>query len=37
MISHANRKGVEVLGMKYRTIDETTRDSLEDFKARGWL
>ncbi|TBU27344.1 NAD(P)-binding protein [Dichomitus squalens] len=37
MISHDNRKGVETLGMKYHTIDETTRDSLEDFKARGWL
>lgn len=30
-------KAPKVLGIKYRSIDETTRDILEDYKARGWV
>jgi hypothetical protein len=26
----------EVLGMRYRSVEETTKDSLAEFKARGW-
>jgi hypothetical protein len=26
----------EVLGMHYRSAEETTKDSLAEFKARGW-
>ena len=26
-----------LLGVNFRTLEETTRDSLNDFKARGWL
>ncbi|KAK7692465.1 hypothetical protein QCA50_004090 [Cerrena zonata] len=29
-------KSVELLGMKYRTMDETARDILEDFAKKGW-
>ncbi|KAI1798359.1 NAD(P)-binding protein [Ganoderma leucocontextum] len=36
-VQYDNRKGIATLGIKYRGIDELTRDSLEDFKARGWL
>jgi nucleoside-diphosphate-sugar epimerase len=36
-IQYKNEKSVEVLGLKYRTMEETTRDSIEDFKKRGWV
>ena len=36
-LQYDNRKGTTTLGMKYRGIDEVTKDSLEDFKVRGWL
>ena len=36
-IQYDNSRGITTLGVKYRGIDEVTRDSLEDFKARGWL
>ena len=26
----------KILGIKYRSMPETTRDILEDFRARGW-
>src|ERR1700719_96910 len=26
----------EVLGMKYHSMEETTKDTLVEFKARGW-
>ncbi|KAI0076363.1 NAD(P)-binding protein [Panus rudis PR-1116 ss-1] len=29
-------KSKEVLGIKYHTIEETTKDMLDDFKAKGW-
>ena len=37
LLRYDNRKGIATLGIKYRSIEEVTRDSLEDFKARGWL
>lgn len=30
-------KSIRLLGIRYRTLDELTRDSVKDFKARGWL
>ncbi|EIW85968.1 D-lactaldehyde dehydrogenase [Coniophora puteana RWD-64-598 SS2] len=36
MISFDTSKAKSILGLKYRTIDETTRDTLADFEARGW-
>ena len=30
-------KSINVLGITYRSMDELTKDSLDDFKARGWL
>lgn len=32
-----NRKGIATLGITYRSIEESTRDTLEGFKAQGWL
>jgi hypothetical protein len=29
-------KAEKILGIKYKTKGETTRDLLEDFKRRGW-
>lgn len=30
-------KSGKIFGFKYRTMDETTRDILADFKGRGWV
>ncbi|RPD79310.1 NAD(P)-binding protein [Lentinus tigrinus ALCF2SS1-7] len=30
-------KSIRILGMNYRTMDELSKDSLEDFVTRGWL
>lgn len=30
-------KQQKLLPLKYRTMEETTRDTLEDFRARGWF
>lgn len=30
-------KSKRVLGLEYRTIEETTRDSLAQFKQKGWM
>ena len=32
-----NAKSKEVLGLTYRSMEETTLDSLVDYKAKGWL
>jgi hypothetical protein len=32
-----NDKGINVLGLKYRSKEETVKDSIEDFKRRGWI
>jgi hypothetical protein len=29
-------KTKRVFGFKYRTIAESTKDTMDDFKARGW-
>lgn len=29
-------KADRILGLKYRTIAETTKDTLADYEARGW-
>ncbi|KAF5377008.1 hypothetical protein D9615_007321 [Tricholomella constricta] len=31
-----NAKGARILGLKYRTKEELTRDTLADFEKRGW-
>ncbi|KAH9855692.1 D-lactaldehyde dehydrogenase [Lenzites betulinus] len=36
-ISYSNEKSQRILGIKYRTIEETAKDSIADFEARGWL
>ncbi|OJT09208.1 hypothetical protein TRAPUB_14345 [Trametes pubescens] len=36
-IAYDNTRAKTVLGIKFRTMAETTKDTLEDFKARGWL
>ncbi|KAI0746594.1 NAD-P-binding protein [Daedaleopsis nitida] len=37
ILQYDNSKGIKILGITYRSIDEVTKDSLDDFKARGWL
>ena len=37
-ISQKNtKKAREVLGLTYRSMEETTRDVLEEWKEHGWL
>jgi len=37
MITYDNSKQAGILGIKFRTKLETTKDILEDFSKRGWL
>ncbi|KAI8986793.1 NAD(P)-binding protein [Trametes punicea] len=37
LVRYAPDKERRLLGIKFRTMEETTKDTLEDFKARGWL
>ena len=37
MLDFDNSKSIKLLGLKYRGIQETTSDIVEDLKARGWL
>ena len=37
LLRYDNKKSIEVLGMKYRGIDQLTKDIVDDFKFRGWL
>ena len=30
-------KQQKLLGIKFKTMEETTKDTLDDFKARGWF
>lgn len=30
-------KSKNILGMKYQTLEDISRDVLQDFKSRGWL
>jgi hypothetical protein len=36
MIKYDNSKQAGILGIKFRTKLETTKDILEDFSKRGW-
>ena len=37
MFTYNATRSKEILGMSYRTIHEIANDTLEYFKARGWL
>ena len=37
LLSYVPDKQRKLLGVPLHTIEETTRDTIEDFKARGWL
>lgn len=37
MIRYNVAKAARILDLKYFTIEQTTRDILEQFKERGWL
>ena len=37
LIRYSPDKERRLLGIKFRSLEETTKDTLEDFKARGWL
>ena len=37
LLRYDNSKSIRILGIKYHTIDELTKDTVEDFKAKGWL
>ena len=30
-------KADKVFGIKYRSMEETAKDMLDDFKAKGWM
>jgi hypothetical protein len=36
MIQYDVSKAKRILGIEYRSVETTTRDSIADFKARGW-
>ncbi|KAI0646157.1 NAD-P-binding protein [Trametes meyenii] len=36
-VRYSCEKAQRILGVKSRSLEETTKDSVEDFKARGWL
>ncbi|CCM04250.1 uncharacterized protein FIBRA_06417 [Fibroporia radiculosa] len=37
MIQFDTSKATRIFGLKLRTLEESTRDMIEDFKARGWI
>ncbi|KAI0746584.1 NAD(P)-binding protein [Daedaleopsis nitida] len=37
MLTYAPQKQEKLLGIKFKTIEEMTKDTIEDFKARDWL
>ena len=37
MLNFDNSKSITLLGLQYRSIQQTTSDIIEDMKARGWL
>ena len=37
MLSYDTSKERRLFGIKYHTVEETTKDMLEDFVKRGWL
>ena len=36
-VSYSSEKRERILGIKVRSKEESTRDTLADFKARGWI
>lgn len=36
MVVYDTEKRDNILQIKVRTMEETTKDALEDFKRRGW-
>ena len=37
MLAYVPDKQRKLLGVQFRSLEETTKDTLEDFKAKGWL
>lgn len=37
VIRYDTSKAAKLLGLKYHSIEEGTKDMVEDFKARGWI
>ena len=37
MLSYDTSKQRKLFGIKFYTVEESTKDTLDDFKARGWL
>lgn len=37
MVRYVPDKERKLLGIKFKTMEETTKDTLEDCKSRGWL
>lgn len=37
VLVYNNSKGVKILGMKYRSMEETARDILEQAREKGWI
>jgi len=37
LVRYDTSKASRVLGIKYHTIEQSTRDIIDDFKARGWI
>ena len=37
VLTYDNRKAIAILGIKFRSLEETAKDTVEDFKVRGWL
>ncbi|OJT14836.1 NADPH-dependent aldehyde reductase ARI1 [Trametes pubescens] len=37
LVSYNAEKSQRILGIRYRTLEQTSKDVIEDFKARGWL
>lgn len=36
-VEYSTEKSQRLLGMRYRTLEETTKDTLEDYRVRGFL
>ena len=37
LANYDTSKAAKLLGLKYRSIEEGTKDMVEDFKAKGWI
>ena len=36
-IIYDSSKVRDVLGLKFKSVEEATKDTIEDYKARGWI